>query len=72
MIVNVDPESAAGKSGIKEQDIITEINRTTVKNSTELRKYLYSELKVGDKASFTIYRGTDKITIDLTLTSNSK
>ena len=72
MIVSVDPESAAGKSGIKEQDIITEINGTTVKNSTELRKYLYSELKVGDKASFTIYRGADKITIDLTLTSNSK
>ena len=70
MIVSVDPESAAGKAGIKEQDVITEINGTAVKNSTELRKYLYSELKVGDKASFTIYRGADKITIDLTLTSN--
>jgi serine protease Do len=72
MIVSVDPESAAGKAGIKEQDIITEINDTAVKNSTELRKYLYSKLKVGDKASFTIYRGADKLTIDLTLTSNSK
>ena len=72
MIVSVDPESAAGKAGIKEQDIITEINGTAVKNSTELRKYLYSELEVGDKASFTIYRGADKITIDLTLTSNKK
>ena len=72
MIVSVDPESAAGKAGIKEQDIITEINGTAVKNSTELRKYLYSELKVGDKASFTIYRGADKITINLTLTSNNK
>ena len=65
MIVSVDPESAAGNAGIKESDIITEINGTAVKNSTELRKYLYSELKVGDKASFTIYRGADKITIDL-------
>ncbi|WP_172370482.1 S1C family serine protease [Sporosarcina jiandibaonis] len=72
MIVSVDPESAAGKAGIKEQDIITEINGTAVKNSTELRKYLYSKLKVGDKASFTIYREADKITIDLTLTSNKK
>ena len=70
MIVSVDPESAAGKAGIKEQDIITEINGSAVKNSTELRKHLYSELKIGDKASFTIYRGADKITIDLTLTSN--
>lgn len=70
MIVSVDPESAAGKAGIKEQDIITEINGTAVKDSTELRKYLYSELKIGDKASFSIYRGADNITIDLTLTSN--
>ena len=71
MVVNVDPESAAGKAGIQEEDIITAINGKELKNSSELRKFLYSELKVGDKASFTLYRGTEVKTIELTLTSNT-
>ena len=71
MVVSVDPESAAGKAGLKEEDIITAINGTEVKNSTDLRKLLYSELNVGDKATFTIYRGADKTTVELTLTSNA-
>ena len=45
MIANVDPESAAGKAGLEVEDIITAINGTEVKNSTELRKFLYSNLK---------------------------
>ena len=71
LIMNVDPESAAGKAGIQEEDIITAINGKELKNSSELRKFLYSELKVGDQASFTLYRGTDVKTIELTLTSNT-
>ncbi len=65
------PESAAGKAGIEEQDIITAINGTEIKNSTELRKFLYTELKVGDKATFTIYRGAEvKNELNSHLTSN--
>ena len=71
MVVSVDPESAAGKAGLKEEDIITAINGDVVKSSTELRKYLYTELNVGDKAAFTIYRGADEKTIELTLTGNA-
>ena len=71
MVVSVDPESAAGKAGLKEEDIITAINGNEVKNSTELRKYLYTELSVGDEAAFTFYRGADKETIELTLTGNA-
>ncbi len=70
MVTNVDPESAAGKAGLDVEDIITAINGTDMKNSTELRKFLYSNLKVGDKATFTIYRGAELKTIDVTLTSN--
>lgn len=71
MVVSVDPESAAGKAGLQEEDVITAINGNEVKNSTELRKYLYSELNVGDEAAFTIYRGADEKTIELTLTGNT-
>ncbi|KAA0948662.1 PDZ domain-containing protein [Sporosarcina sp. ANT_H38] len=70
VIANIDPESAAGKAGLDVEDIITAINGTEVKNSTELRKFLYANLSVGDKATFTIYRGAELKTIDVLLTSN--
>ena len=72
MVANVDPDSAAGKSGLQAEDIITAINGTEVKNSTELRKFLYAELKVGDKATFTVYRGNELKEIKLTVTSTQK
>lgn len=70
VIANIDPKSAAGKAGLDVEDIITAINGTEVKNSTELRKFLYTNLAVGDKATFTIYRGSELKTVDVLLTSN--
>lgn len=69
MVASIDPESAAAKAGLQVEDVITAINGTNINNPTELRKFLYSELKVGDKASFTVYRGADEKTIEVTLTS---
>lgn len=71
MVTSVDPTSAAGKAGLKEQDVITAINGNAVNNGMELRKLLYSELSIGDKATFTVYSGKEKRTVELTLTSNS-
>lgn len=71
MVASVDPTSPAGKAGLKEQDVITAINGTEVSNSMELRKFLYSELKIGDKATLTVYSGAKKRTVELTLTTNS-
>ena len=71
MITSIDPTSAAGKAGLKEQDVITAINGSEVNNGMELRKLLYSELSIGDKATFTVYSGKEKRTVELTLTSNS-
>ena len=70
VVANIDPESAAGKAGLDVEDIITAINGTAINNSTELRKFLYSNLSVGDKATFTIYRGAEMKTIEVALTSN--
>ncbi|WP_438313652.1 S1C family serine protease [Sporosarcina sp. FA9] len=72
IVASVDPESAAGKAGIQLEDVITSINGTDIKSSTELRKFLYSNLKIGDTATFTIYRGAKLLTIEATLTSNNK
>ncbi|MHC8515135.1 S1C family serine protease [Sporosarcina sp. ITBMC105] len=71
MVTNVDPSSAAGKAGLKQQDVITAINGETINNSMELRKHLYSKLSVGDKATFTVYTDGKKRSVELTLTSNS-
>ncbi len=72
MVTSIDPDSAAAKAGLQVQDVIVSINDTKVTNSVDLRKYLYSNLEVGDKVSLSIYRGGEKKTIQLTLTSNSK
>ncbi|MDW0116704.1 trypsin-like peptidase domain-containing protein [Sporosarcina thermotolerans] len=71
MITSVDPTSAAGKAGLKEQDVITAINGTDIMNSMELRKFLYSELSIGDKAQLTVYTGAEKRTVELTLTGKT-
>lgn len=70
MVANVDPDSAAGKAGLKEQDVIVSLNGQEVDNSLELRKFLYSDLKVGQKVSVAFYRGDQLKNVEMTLTSN--
>lgn len=72
MVVQVDPKSAASKAGLQEEDIITEINGTPIKNATELRKILYTDLKIGDKVDLTVYHGAQKQTIHLVLTKKEQ
>ena len=71
VIANIDPTSAAADAGIKEGDAITEMNGKKVENVADLRRQLYGDLKVGDKIDLTIYRDGKKMTVSLTLTSNS-
>ena len=70
VVTSIDPNSAAAKAGLQVQDVIVSINNTDVGNSDDLRKFLYSKLEVGDKATFKIYRGSEQQTISLTLTSS--
>ncbi|GAA0346456.1 serine protease HtrA [Bacillus carboniphilus] len=69
VVQNLDPNSAAAKAGIKVKDVIVSINGVEVKSSNEIRKYLYTELKVGDEVKLGIYRDGKPITISMTLTS---
>ena len=54
------------------QDVIVSINGTKIKESDDLRKYLYTELEVGDKAQLEVYRGNEKVSVQLELISNSR
>ncbi|MBB6444623.1 S1C family serine protease [Bacillus benzoevorans] len=69
IVTSVDPTSAAVKAGLEVQDIITAINGQKINSSDDLRKYLYTELKAGDKVTLDIYRGSKQMKVELTLTS---
>ncbi|MGM0846194.1 MAG: S1C family serine protease [Bacillota bacterium] len=71
IVANIDETSAAAKAGLQAGDVITQFNGQSVETPADLRRQLYSDLKIGDKADLTIYRGSEKLAISLTLTSNN-
>lgn len=71
MVTYVDPNSSAAKAGLQIQDVIVSINGTDVKNSNDLRKYLYTKMKIGDKITLKLYRQGKLKTVELTLTSKN-
>ncbi|MCJ8009952.1 S1C family serine protease [Lederbergia wuyishanensis] len=69
MVAAIEPKSAAEKAGLEVKDLIVSVNKNKVKNSGELRRYLYTKLKAGDKLSLEVYRDGKLKTINLTLAS---
>ncbi|MFV8826211.1 S1C family serine protease [Alkalihalobacterium sp. APHAB7] len=66
-ITSIAPMSPAERAGLKEYDVIVEIDGTDIENSHDLRKYLYSKTRIGDEIRVTYYREGKKETIQLTL-----
>lgn len=56
VIADVQTGSAADKAGLEQFDVITKINGEEITSILELRKYLYSETKVGDTIEVEYYR----------------
>lgn len=71
MVTSVDPNSAAAKAGLQEQDLIVGINDVQVKSASDLRKYMYTKLKKGDSAQVKIYRDGKQQTLKVVLTASS-
>jgi serine protease Do len=67
MVTAVEPNSSAAKGGLEAQDVIVSMNGTKIANSSELRKYLYSEVKIGDEIKFEIYRDGKLTTVNVKL-----
>ncbi|MGG1398509.1 trypsin-like peptidase domain-containing protein [Bacillus salipaludis] len=67
MITQVDPHSAASSSGLEVKDVIVSMNGTKIGSSSELRKYLYTKVNVGDTVKFGVYRNGKLKTIDVKL-----
>ncbi|WP_084361063.1 S1C family serine protease [Neobacillus fumarioli] len=71
IVVNVDSNSAAGRAGIQPKDIIVSMDGTSVGNSAELRKFLYTKAKIGDTVKVGLYRNGKLMTVNVKLTSNA-
>ena len=68
MITQVEPNSAASRAGIAVKDVVVSMNGTKIGTSNELRKYLYTKVKIGDKVKFGIYRNGKLMNVMVTLT----
>lgn len=58
---------AADKAGLQSMDVIVELDDKMIKNSNELRRYLYGSKKVGDKLKVSYYRDGELASVTLTL-----
>ena len=66
MIVRVVPSGPAEQAGLKEDDIIVEIDNTPVDNSQQLQDVLLKK-DVGQTVSVKIYRGNQQLTVKVKL-----
>ena len=67
-VVDIDEDSPAASSGIKEGDIITSIDDTPINNMIELKEYIFSKVP-GDTISVNISRGYITKTFNIVLSS---
>jgi len=72
MIEAVVPNSPADKAGLKEMDVIVQLDDEQVADVVELRKYLYNKKKVGDSMTITYYRGGKKENVTVQLTDETR
>jgi serine protease Do len=69
-ILDVRSPSPAAQAGLREYDVITEIDGKPVRNIIEFRTLLYGK-KVNDKMKLVFYRGTKKETTTVTLSGEN-
>ncbi|MEH7502117.1 S1C family serine protease [Neobacillus drentensis] len=67
MLTNIEPNSAAAKAGLQVKDIIVSMNGTEITSSSDLRKYLYTKVNMGDDIKFGVYRDGKQITVNVKL-----
>jgi serine protease Do len=69
LLERIVPDSPAAKAGLKEKDVITEINGQRVEGAAQFRRMIH-EIPVGRSAQFTVWRDGRAQTISVTLGSS--
>ncbi|HSH24613.1 MAG TPA: S1C family serine protease [Massilibacterium sp.] len=72
IITSVSALSAADKAGLKEYDVIVQLDGNETNDVIELRKYIYEEKNIGDKVKVTYYRDGQKNTTELELVEEKR
>lgn len=72
MVQQVVPNSPAELGGLREMDVIVELDGEKINTVIDLRKHLYEKKKVGDALEVTFYRGGEKQTQTIKLTDESQ
>ena len=67
VIASVEPGSPAEKAGLKEYDVIVELDGEAIPDVPSLRKHLYAEKKIGDTMKVKYYRNGKVQTTEMTL-----
>ncbi|MFD2707187.1 S1C family serine protease [Salibacterium lacus] len=71
-ITNVVSGTPAEKAGLKRYDVITAMNGVSITDGHDLRRYLYTKVKMGDTITITFYREGQKQTTDMTLNNQQQ
>ncbi|MGA2096206.1 MAG: PDZ domain-containing protein [Candidatus Acidiferrum sp.] len=69
LLQRIVPDSPAAKAGLKENDVITEINGQRVEGATQFRRMIH-EIPAGRNVQFTVWRDGHAQTIHVTLGSS--
>lgn len=72
VITQVVPGSAADKAGLKEYDVIVEMDGQKIDGSIALRKHLYNEKEMGDTLNVKVYRQGKIVEAKLLLTDSAQ
>lgn len=63
--------SAAAEAGMKQYDVIIEMDGQPIENVIDLRQHLYTKTNVGDELKVKVYRGGEKLDLTLVLKENT-
>ena len=66
LVVGTEPDSPASKAGLIEGDLIYEFDGRPVGNLDELHRLLLGEM-IGQKVVLQVVRGSEKLTLTVTL-----
>ncbi|GAA3324014.1 hypothetical protein GCM10020331_050190 [Ectobacillus funiculus] len=56
LFLQTTANSPAAKAGLQQYDVVVALDGQEVKDSVQLRKYLYEKKKIGDEMKVTFYR----------------
>lgn len=71
VVSSVVPSSAADEAGMRQYDVIVELDGEEIGDIIELRQHLYNEKQIGDMLQVKAYRNGELLEFELELTDNS-